>query len=198
MRDYERVLSNILRELYTGNGMDLTAPYHFVRRIPYGSTGQRDPLIVYETNQGSCSGKHILLRDLLRAVGLEANIITILTHFNKRIPIHESMPGQLIDIIANEEVPDYHHFVRTKDTAGHLVDLDATWHDRLIAYGFPVNMRWDGFGDTELAGQPIQEFPIHEDIPNQKVQLLRQLSGKELQLREDFLTLLSDWFATID
>jgi len=72
---------------------NITDVYHAVRKIPYGSTGERDPLKVIANNLGSCSGKHVLLRDLLREVGWGAEIITMFTYFNRGIPSHPAMPA---------------------------------------------------------------------------------------------------------
>jgi len=198
MSDYEIFLEDILTSISASRNTNFPEIYHHVRQIPYGGAGQRDPKIVYETNLGSCSGKHILLRDLLRASGFKCQVITIFTHFNKRIPPHASMPDQLIDIITNARVPDFHHFVRIKTTDGRLLNLDATWHDGLLDYGFPVNGGWDGSGDTQLAGFSLKELPLEEDIINQKVQLLSTLNRQETELRKLFLALLSNWFAKLN
>ena len=56
---YKKFLKKCLRAGST-NVVDI---YHAVRNIPYGSTGERDPVKVIASNLGSCSGKHILLRD---------------------------------------------------------------------------------------------------------------------------------------
>lgn len=171
--------------------------YHHIRAIPYGGAGQRDPRKVYESRLGTCSGKHILLRDTLRAGGYDAEVVTIFTYFNKGIPIHPSMPQELQDIILNADVPDYHHFVRTISKDGYFVKLDATWHDALKGYGFPVNDAWDGMGDTVLAGTPIRVYPAKEDIAALKQSLLTTLSAGEIALRARFLKLLTEWMATI-
>ena len=84
-----------LKKHFKAGSTNVADIYHAVRNIPYGSTGERDPVKVIANNLGSCSGKHILLRDLLREVGREAEVITMFTHFNRGIPSHPAMPAEL-------------------------------------------------------------------------------------------------------
>lgn len=170
--------------------------YHSVRRIPYGATGNRDPISVIEGHRGSCSGKHLLLRDLLRLVGYDADVITIHTHFNKAIPQVSSFPEDLSRMVQGEEVHDFHHFVRAR-IEGEWLDLDATWHDALCDYGFPVNSYWAGKGHTTLAAEALTEYPAEEDIAAFKLQLLSSLSEEARDRRELFFDLLTGWMEAI-
>jgi len=170
--------------------------YHAVRDIPYGSTGLREPLAVIEKNYGSCSGKHLLLRDLLRAEGFEAEIITMFTYFNRGIPVHDSYPDELKRLCRDVDVPDFHHYVRAR-VNGAWRRLDATWHDQLIPYGFPVNHAWDGRGHTVLAATAIREYPNVEDLIPRKEELIRSLPSEERERRARFFRLVTEWIANL-
>jgi hypothetical protein len=170
--------------------------YHAVRNIPYGSVGERDPVKVIANNFGSCSGKHILLRDLLRQTGHDAEIITIFAHFNRGVPSHPAMPADLRAMIDGDPIYDFHHYVRVLGDH-HWLRLDATWHDALIPFGFPVNRNWRGQGDTVLAATPVREFPAIEDLAAWKTELLAQLSLAEREKRMRFFERLTEWMATI-
>lgn len=185
-----------LKKLLRAGSTNLTDVYHAVRKIPYGSTGERNPVKVIANNLGSCSGKHILLRDLLREVGWEAEIITMFTHFNRGIPSHPAMPAELRAMIAGEDVCDFHHYVRVRMREG-WHKLDATWHDALISYGFPVNRDWKGHSDTVLAATPIREYPAVEDLVAWKEQLLTQLTPEQRDFRAKFFTALTEWMMTL-
>jgi hypothetical protein len=187
---YDRFLA----EIGTGSNR-LAAIYHAVRNIPYGSVGARDPLQVMRNRSGSCSGKHILLRNLLRKAGFEAGVMTIYTHFNSKLKPNPAFPDELNRMIEGAGVPDYHHYVRVGGPNGQK--LDATWHDAVIPYGFPVNARWNGEGDTELASVPIQEFEPVEDLIAYKTRLVQSLPEAEARRRDRFFGLLSDWIAGI-
>jgi len=166
--------------------------YHAVRNIPYGATGERDPIAVLENYRGSCSGKHVLLRDLLRVAGYEAEAITILTHFNKAIPLRPSFSDELSSMVRDGDIQDYHHFVRTR-LDGQWLNLDATWHDALRAHGFPVNADWDGRGHTTLAAAAIEEYPAVEDLAAFKQELIAALPPDARERRQSFFDHLTRW-----
>lgn len=187
---------SLLRRLDPQGRPGVVRVYHAVRNIPYGSTGERDPVRVLQVNLGSCSGKHILLRDLLRRVGHRADVITVFAYFNKGFPDHPGFPPEMRRIIRAERVPDFHHYVRL-ERDGRVQRLDATWDDKLIPYGFPVNRDWDGTGDTRLAAEPIREYPPREDLAAFKTELLATLSPEQRELRLRFLRLVTEWMATL-
>ncbi len=188
--------SRFLRTHLKGRPSDLPALYHAVRNIPYGSTGERDPVKVIANNLGSCSGKHILLRNLLRETGHEAEIITIFTYFNRGIPSHPAMPEDLRAMIEGDDVCDFHHYVRARQE-NRWVKLDATWHDALIPYDFSVNHDWKGQGDTALAATPIRKYPAVENLAAWKIELLKQLTPEQREVRERFFRRLTEWMMTL-
>ena len=185
---------DFLERLDPRGAPDLVAIYHAVRNIPYGSTGQRDPKSVLEGNLGSCSGKHLLLSELLRRTGHETRLITIFTHFNELVPDHASYPAELRDLIQHAVIPDFHHFVRVRGD-GRWVQLDATWHDQLAPYGFPVNAGWAGACDTRLAARPLRTYPPTDDLIALKERLLAELPPGQRALRARFFRLLTEWIA---
>ncbi len=168
--------------------------YHHVRNIPYGATGNRDPRVVYERHIGSCSGKHILLRDLLRESGYVAEIITMFTYFNESTPVHDSFPDELKEISKGERVADFHHYVRAAKQ-GAWLHLDATWHDRLKSFGFQVNTGWSGTGNTRLASVTEKEYPNDEDIAELKKRLIASLPRSQRHIRARYFQLLTEWIA---
>lgn len=197
--DYQEFLGSIVAGVREGDrdGDEIATIYHVVRAIPYGAAGQRDPQAVYKRNIGSCSGKHILLRDLLRKAGHEADAVTIFTYFNKGVPDGAPLPAELRRMVREENVPDFHHYVRARRSDGDWLKLDATWHDRLIDYGFPVNKHWRGDVDTMLAADPIREYPPAEDLAAFKRRLIDELPAGEAEKRTRFFKLLTDWMATL-
>jgi hypothetical protein len=190
------IYTEFLRTRLKDSDDDLPAIYHAVRNVPYGSTGERDPVKVLANNFGSCSGKHILLRDLLRETGHHAEIITMFTYFNRGVPSHPSMPEDLRKMVEGEDICDFHHYVRLRQD-DHLIKLDATWHDALIPYGFPVNQNWKGQDDTTLAATPIREYPAVENLAAWKIELLEQLSPEHREKRVKFFTRLTEWITTL-
>lgn len=195
--EYQKFLGRISAQAPTTPQGALAQLYHLVRRIPYGQAGQRDPRVVFENNVGTCSGKHILLRDLLRHNGYPAQVITIFTYFNKGVPLHPELPAELQHMIREEDVCDYHHYVRVETADGPL-HLDATWHDLLTDYGFPVNAAWDGRGDTRLAAAIERDCGAAEDVAAYKLELLAGLTEAQSATRRRFFDLLTGWIAAKD
>jgi hypothetical protein len=173
----------------------LATIYHAVRNIPYGSVGERDPLLVMKNRSGSCSGKHILLRNLLRKAGYQAGVMTILTHFDSKLKPNEAFPPELNLMIEEGGICDYHHYVRVGGPDGQK--LDATWQDTLSPYGFPVNSGWDGEGDTELASVPIEVFEPVEDLIAFKIERINSLPKIEADRRSRFFDLLTGWITKL-
>ena len=186
------VYETYLREIEDSARPPHVSIYHAVRNIPYGSTGKRNPVSVIKRRRGSCSGKHTLLRDLLRLNDCEAEVITIHTHFNRAIPLVPSFPDKLAKMVQGEEVDDFHHFVRARIDR-HWLDLDATWQDALGDYGFPVNSDWAGAGHTVVAAKALKEYPATEDVAAFKQQMIASLPPDARRKRELFFEKLTRW-----
>lgn len=199
--DLPDVLAAFLqRSLAGGEGESAVAQtvrlYHAVRTIPYGSTGDRTPEAVVRNRVGSCSGKHVLLRDLLRGIGVPAEVVTIRTHFSDGLPVHHSMPAPLQALLSGAPVVDFHHFVRACPESTWL-RLDATWHDAMQPFGVFVNRDWAGSGHTRLAAEPLEEYPAVEAVAAFKRELLDGLEASVRARRLAFFTLLTAWIAAV-
>ncbi|WP_282610972.1 hypothetical protein [Pelagibius sp. Alg239-R121] len=168
--------------------------FHAVRRVPYGSRGGRSAEEVVQFGEGSCSGKHSLLRDLLRRLSQKAAVETVRGDFTSRVPSCKSMPIELKQMCLEGGVTDFHQYVVWESPDGEL-KLDATWSDGPIRQGVPGNMNWAGKGDTALALEPEAVLKRAEDVPAYKEKLLAELSPEVRQRRLTFLALLTNWTA---
>ena len=144
--------------------------------------------------RGACTAKHLLLRDLLESVGVEARIETVRGMFGAGLTPAAGMGAPLRDMIRDGGVPDFHHFVAAK-VGGQTVALDATWHDALIPHGFPVNADWRGRGDTRLAVSGERLPTPRGGVSDFKANLIETLSQDERERRGIFLRLLTEWIA---
>lgn len=195
--EYARKMDGFLTQNGLDDQADPVALFHAVRKVPYGSRGARSPEEVLQHNKGSCSGKHILLRDLLRHLKHCADIETVQGDFAAAMRAHTTMSVELQQYCNVGGVVDFHHYV-VWDSADGAKKLDATWPDNVIAMGTPGNADWFGEGDTRLALSPEKSHGFTEDIPKLKEQLLDGLSNDDREYRAKFLTLLTDWVAAID
>jgi hypothetical protein len=190
-------LSRFLHRNHLSEVSKVVEVFHAVRRIPYGSRGGRTAEAVLENNEGSCSGKHILLCELLQRLKQDAFVVTVRGDFTSKIQALDSMPDELKDICEEGGVTDFHQYVIWNSPDGAL-KLDATWSDGPIRQGLIGNMNWVGNCDTELALYPNEILNRVDDLPAYKAKLLAGLSKGDQQRRVDFLTLLTAWVATTE
>jgi hypothetical protein len=174
----------------------LICVYEKVRDIPYGSTGERQPEKIVQENLGSCSGKHLLLSNLLTLLGFENKIVTCLHHFNQALPPNNEYPKRFEQILRNHRVIDFHHFVKLKRGTRWL-NLDATWDPLLHRFGFPVTFDWKGATDTIIAVKPILFYPESDDLIGLKKKLIAELPQEDQEIRAEFMKLLTDWMKQI-
>ena len=110
--------------------------------------------MVIATGKGACTGKHLLLRDLLRHVGETADVEFIEGDFAASMPV---VPHQCRrSSSAGYQRAGFPIFTAMScgRVASGEVKLDATWPDRVASLGYPVNAKWDGIGDTRVAIEP--------------------------------------------
>lgn len=170
--------------------------FEAVRDIPYGSTGEREPEKIVYDNLGSCSGKHLLLSNLLHVLGCENKIVTCLHHFNEALPPGNDYPVRFKQILRDHHVIDFHHFVKLKRGHRWLI-LDATWDSLLHKFGFPVNFGWKGDTDTLIAVKPILFYPETDDLISLKIKLIEELPRQDQEVRAEFMKLLTEWLKEI-
>ncbi len=175
---------------------DVPGIYHAVRKLAYFSSGERSSEAVMRSGRGACTAKHILLRDLLRRHGENAEVELVAGDFAAGLPLAPTMPLPLCEMIRAAGVPDFHCYVVWQGP-DHEVRLDATWPDALAHHGFPVNAGWAGRGDTRLAISPDGAPLRAEDVITAKARLLAGLTADQAAKRRLFLQLLSDWIATL-
>lgn len=197
MTDYDRTIKAFVAPLAgAGQKAAVVACYHAVRNFDYMSDGVRDPQTVVNRRAGSCSGKHIVLRDCLIALGETASIETVEGDFAGGIPDHETMPDELRTYARDGGIRDFHQFV-VWDSGSDSCRLDATWPDQLASFGFSVNRDWQGSGDTRLALRPQRFFGSTENIQYTKAEMIGSLTPVERDRREAFLKVLSRWLGSL-
>lgn len=164
-----------------------------VRDLPYVYPSSRDPREVLRQGYGSCSGKHYLLAELYRCLGLRVRHM-ICTHRFNESPI--GFPDPLQDVLRKNEVVDVHDYLQML-IDGRWIDIDATWPRELRDFGFPVNEEWDGVSPMFLSVVPDETVVVEGDPEKQKEELLARLTPRQRQLRKKFLETLSGWVSEL-
>lgn len=165
------------------------ALFEAVRDIPYRYPASRDPVEVLQHGSGSCSGKHYLLGELYRLLGLRVRHM-ICTHRFNESPI--VFPPPMQDILRKNEIVDLHDYLQVA-IDDEWVDIDATWPRGLREFGFPVNEEWDG-RSAMLLSVVSEDVAVAEHDPERfKEELLSKLTPRQRTLRKQFLEALSRW-----
>jgi Transglutaminase-like superfamily len=163
--------------------------FESVRDIPYCYPASRDPTEVLMQRRSSCSGKHYLLGELFRMLGLRVRHMLCTHRFNES-PLVFSVPMQ--ELLRKNEIVDFHDYLQIA-VDDDWIDVDATWERGLREFGFPVNDEWDGKSPMLLSVVP-EDFTVVEGDPERlKEELLSKLTPRQRTLRRQFLEALSQW-----
>lgn len=191
--DYPAALASFAARHVRGQGWQgAVEAYHAVRAMPYFSGPDRSPLAALRSGRGACTARHIVLRDLLRGLGIAADVELVDCDFAAAIPPHPTMEPSLKALAGAGGIRDMHCWVRARNGETAVL-MDATWCDDLAAYGFPVNSGWTGDRDTRPAVANGVVRAAAEDVLASKEELLAELTNEEVSARRAFLAALSTW-----
>ncbi len=184
------------RRGFLSDGEPLTAERAFalVRDMPYRRASSRKPEAIIAEWRGTCSGKHYLLADVFRELGLESRIIMCPHHFTPENTGH--FPAELRELVAVSPIPDVHTCLRVKTAEGWTM-VDATWPSSAEPLGMTVNHAFRPGRDMALACEPIETLPVPEGQAPQefKEQVIERFCGAQSQLRDAFIEGMSRWLA---
>jgi transglutaminase-like putative cysteine protease len=170
------------------------ALFEKVRDIPYAYPASRDPEEVLRSGCGTCSGKHYLLAELYRRLGLRVRNMICSHRFNESpLPFPENMQSML----RKDEIVDMHDYLQI-ELNGDWIDVDATWERGLREFGFPVNEDWDG--EKPMLLSVVADENVVVDGPEaarSKEEMLAKLSPRQRALRKQFLDALNQWMLEI-
>jgi hypothetical protein len=165
------------------------AVFERVRDIPYQYPSDRDPQTVLRTNRGSCSGKHYLLGEMFRGLGLSVRNMICTHRFNESpLPFPEEMQALLL----KNEIVDLHDYLQVS-IDGDWIDVDGTWERGLREFGFPVTDEWDGRSSMLLSVNPDEQTTVQGNPGKAKEEMLSKLTPRQRQLRKQFLEELAKW-----
>ena len=168
--------------------------FALVRDMPYKRAKSRDPGAIVTEWQGTCSGKHYLLKELFQELGIRIKAIMCTHRFDGGNTAR--FPQFLRDLTVKGPVPDVHTFLQL-ETASGWMDVDATWPAQAEALGMPVNWEFKSGVSMGLACNPLEYFEVPSDEEPQpfKEDLIRRFCGGDVDRREAFIQGLSAWLA---
>ena len=169
------------------------ALFERVRDSPYSYPASRDPAEVLRAGFGTCSGKHYLLAEFYRLLGLNVRHMICSHRFNESdLPF----PQDMQEMLMRDEVVDMHDYLQV-EIDGQWVDIDATWERGLREFGFPVTEEWDGSSVMRLSVVPDEHVVVEGEAARAKEELLAKLSPRQRSLRKRFLDALNNWVAEL-
>lgn len=168
--------------------------FSLVRDMPYRRASSRKPEAIILEWQGTCSGKHYLLADIFREMGMDSRIIMCTHHFTPKNTRH--FPSELREIVVAGPVPDVHTYLQLKTGRGWMI-VDATWPSKAARLGMSINHSFIWGEDMKLACDPIETFGVPEgqDPQEFKEQLLGRFCGEQRALRDRFIEDLGRWLS---
>ena len=175
-----------------GESLSAERAFALVRDMPYRRASSRKPEAIVEEWRGTCSGKHYLLADIFREMGLESRVIMCTHRFTADNTGH--FPAELRDLVAHGPVPDVHTYLRVKTAQGWMV-VDATWPSSAGPLGMTVNQKFAPGRDMTIACDPIKTLPAPEGMDPQefKEQVIAEFCGDSSQVRDDFIEGMGRW-----
>jgi hypothetical protein len=97
--------------------------FALVRDMPYRRASSRRPKAIIEEWRGTCSGKHYLLAEVFRELGLESRVVMCTHRFTPSNTQH--FPYQLRELVAVSSIPDVHTYLQVNTAEGWAI-VDAT------------------------------------------------------------------------
>ena len=166
--------------------------FALVRDMPYRRASSRRPEAIVEEWRGTCSGKHYLLADIFRELGLEALVIMCTHQFTPENTRH--FPQELRKLVEVSPVPDVHTYLRVNTAEGWTV-VDATWPSSAGPLGMTVNREFVPGQDMTIACDPIETLPVPEGMDPQefKEQVIAQFCGESSGVRDEFIEGMGRW-----
>ena len=178
--------------LSEGELLSAERAFALVRDMPYRRASSRKPEAIIEEWRGTCSGKHYLLADIFREMGLESKVIMCTHRFTPENTGH--FPPELRELVAASPVPDVHTYLRVNMAQGWTV-VDATWPSSAGPLGMTVNREFTAGRDMTIACDPIETLPVPEgqDPQEFKEQVIQEFCGESSGVRDEFIEGMGRW-----
>jgi hypothetical protein len=174
----------------TKTSLSAADAFFLVRDMPYKRASSREPQTTIKEWQGTCSGKHYLLKAVFNELNLPCKLMACTLYMPSHILQH--LPAEMQRLFASSAIPDVHNYLLVSHNAQEVI-VDATWPPETEKFGLPINTDFDLEKDMKLYAEPMERFVVPEkaDPKAYKDDLLRaHFSSEELRLRDKLFSLL--------
>jgi len=131
--------------------------FSHIRDIPYALVtdpvfhdSKKGPEFLLKQGRGSCAPKHFLLAAMYRMLNVDVAYAT----FPFLWGAQEIRFTPALRQVAVSLPVSYHLACRVQIGCRWIL-VDATWDPPLGKAGFPINLNWDGYAETECAVKPL-------------------------------------------
>jgi hypothetical protein len=179
--------------------IDAALAFALVRDMPYERASDTQPETLIEEWRGTCSGKHLLLGQLLAELGHDSLLMTALHEFTPRNS--PWLPPHLLAEVERAPLPDVHNFLMVESPGGWFA-VDATWPLAARDLGLPVNEAWTPGRNMRVAADidEVYDLPDDADPMEFKQRALEHHAGEpdtpSRERRERFIEALGAWLRT--
>lgn len=170
--------------------------FSLVRDMSYARASNRDSLTTIAEWKGTCSGKHYLLKGLFEELGMKVSLYAGLIYYS--VDSCPWLPEHLRTFVEKEPLPDIHNFLRLETKPGLFKLVDATFPASVRSHGLVANDFEPTVEMTTIL--PIErefEIPRGESPQDFKNTLINKYCDRFVEEREQFISLLSDWLASV-
>ena len=162
-----------------------------VQAMPYAWPTPPDAASCRRNGVGSCTSKHALLAEELRAIGIESAPMFVLG------PLVPPALAEDPEIAPGAGLQEVHELLTVQTPWAGPLRVDVTWDPPLIVKGLPGTLDWDGAGDMLIAvgeGASCWVAPL-EALREAKEALRRRLyRAGERKVRDRVLAAMSRRF----
>lgn len=189
---FEQLVKQASKIKGTSDPLCLEDIIFIIQEIPYGRPSEQNIECILSEWKGTCSGKHLVLHQILTALGFEASLNMGQYQINSKTLL---VPFEKINSIA-EPIWDIHNFLRA-DPFNNLIDI--TWPTSLAEFNFIVTQSWKKWSDFDLVAPVIDSEEIDSSLRGleKKRLLLEKLNGKNQGIREEYIQELEKFFTKI-
>jgi hypothetical protein len=174
--------------------LDAAKVFRLVRDMPYRRATDRRPETTISEWQGTCSGKHYLLKELFAELGLPSKVIACIT-VTPIDPTQVPDSHKALYEAAGRHFVDVHNYLIVEVPDDGTMIVDATFPLSTAGAGMTVNEDFVLGQDQQIAADVLDAWPIPDGRDPQafKDELLhKHFTPAELEFREEVIRALGE------
>lgn len=164
-----------------------------VSKIPFGE-GRTIEEVLDTKKVGTCAGKHLVLQECFDALNIEYRPVVCVFRWDEQ----EIYFPEHVRVILREGAWGHgHNFVQVKDRHHNWIDVDVTYDQSLVQYGFhSLPEDWNGIESFTAVVNMIKRWE-GVNVDKIKAELVNTLTPEVRERCERFLAALYGWLTKV-